>query len=58
MGKIVDIDWLVVHVNPACINMDPPGEPGGVRLTKEGRIGPGGKLSSQESPCESVVGSR
>ena len=42
----------------ACINMDPPGEPGGVRLTKEGRIGPGGKLSSQESPCESVVGSR
>ena len=47
--------WSSVRTK-ACINMDPPGEPGGVRLTKEGRIGPGGKPSSQESPCESVVG--
>ena len=47
--------WSGVRTK-ACINMDPPGEPGGVRLTKEGRTGPGGKLSSQESPCESVVG--
>ena len=49
--------WSGVRTK-ACINMGPPGEPGGARLTKEGRTGPGGKLSSQESPCESVVGPR
>ena len=39
-----------------CINMDIPGEPGIARLAKEGRIGQGGKPSSQKFPCESVVG--
>ena len=34
------------------------GEPGAARLDKERRIGPGGKLSSQKSPCGAVVGSR
>ena len=49
--------WSGVRTK-ACINMDPPGELGGVRLSNEGRTGPGGKPSSQESPCESVVGPR
>ena len=47
--------WSGVRTK-ACINMDPTGEPEGIRLTKEGRTGPGGTLSSQESPCRSVVG--
>ena len=42
----------------ARINMDPTGEPGGARLSEEGRTGPGGKPSSQQSPCGSVVGPR
>ena len=47
--------WSGVRTK-ACINMDPTGEPEGIRLTKEGRNGPGGKPSSQEFPCRSVVG--
>ena len=39
-----------------CINMDLFGEPRRIRLTKTGRNGSGGKLSSQESLCGSVVG--
>ena len=38
------------------INMGTFGEPEVARLAKEGRIGPGGKLSSQKFPCWSVVG--
>ena len=34
------------------------GDPERSRLTKEWRKGPGGKPSSQKSPCESVVGPR
>merc|ERR1711962_80151 len=39
-----------------CINMALFRELERIRLSKEGRTGPGGKLSSQESPCGSVVG--
>ena len=39
-----------------CINMALLGEPRRIRLTKTGRTGSGGKLSSQESLCGSVVG--
>ena len=39
-----------------CINMGLFGEPRRIRLTKTGRNGSGGKLSSQESLCGSVVG--
>ena len=40
-----------------CINMASFRELKGIRLSKEGRTGPGRKPSSQESPCGSVVGS-
>lgn len=49
--------WLGVRTKLG-INMGALGEPGAARLAKEGRIGPGGKPSSQKSPCWAVVGSR
>lgn len=49
--------WSGVRTK-ACINMHLSGEPERSRLTKEWRKGPGGKPSSQKSPCESVVGPR
>ena len=49
--------WSGVRTK-ACINMHLSGDPERSRLTKEWRKGPGGKPSSQKSPCESVVGPR
>ena len=49
--------WSGVRTK-ACINMHLSGDPERSRLTKEWRKGPGGKPSSQKSPCESVVGQR
>ena len=52
-----DSRWLGVRTKLG-INMGARGEPGVARLAKERRNGPGGKLSSQKSPCWAVVGSR
>lgn len=52
-----DSRWLGVRTKLG-INMGALGELGAARLAKERRNGPGGKLSSQKSPCWAVVGSR
>ena len=52
-----DPRWLGVRTKLG-INMGALGELGAARLAKERRTGPGGKPSSQKSPCWAVVGSR
>ena len=52
-----DSRWLGVRTKLG-INLGALGELGAARLVKERRNGPGGKPSSQKSPCWAVVGSR
>ena len=59
LGQLLEIDACRsgVRTRPG-IDMGRLEESSRSRLTKEGRIGPGGKPSSSKSPCQAVVGSR
>ena len=59
LGVLLDccLRWTGVRTKPS-INMDMGEESSMSRLTKEERIGSGGKPSSQKHSCWAVVGSR